>query len=197
MSDGPFKTPLSNKCWQTVADRAANGSFTTAQIREAVPAALAGEAKTLPPSFRRAVEALLDAPDGDSLIDPRESGQLEVLRREAAGSALAGIITDCIEDELRPGVALKNAVADGTAAGIEQCYEENARAIEQHAQFDQLGQPVIQLVRGRLAEAAPSAADLDAAARGLWKIGESKLARTPPKHTALEDGPDLGGDADV
>lgn len=196
MSDGPFKTPLSNKCWQTVADRAANGSFTTAQIREAVPAALAGEAKTLPPSFRRAVEALLDAPDGDSLIDPRESGQLQTLRREAAGSALAGIITDCIEDALGAGVGLKNAIADGTAAGIEQCYEENARAIEQHAQFDQLGQPVIQLVRSRLGEAAPSVADLDAAVRGLWKIGESRLPRTPPKHTALEDGPDLGSDAD-
>jgi hypothetical protein len=196
MSDGPFKTPLSNRCWQTVANRAANENFTIEQIREAVPAALAGEAKTLPPSFIRAVEALLDAPDGDSLIDPRESGQLRTLRCEAAGSALAGIITDCVEDALGPGVTLKDAIAGSTAAAFGQCYEENARAIEQHAQFDQLGQPVIQLARSRLAEAAPTAADLDAAARGLWKIGESRLARTPPKHTAIEDGPDLGGDGD-
>jgi hypothetical protein len=196
MSDGPFKTPLSNRCWQTVENRAANESFTTAQIREAVPAALAGEAKTLPSSFIRAVEALLDAPDGGSLIDPRESGQLQTLRREAAGSALAGTITDCVEDGLGPRVSLKDAIASGTAAAFGQCYEENARGIEQHAQLDQLGQAVIQLVRSRLAEAAPSAAELDAAARGLWKIGESRLARTPPKHTALEDGPDLGGDGD-
>ncbi|MGE0769473.1 MAG: hypothetical protein AB7L90_23790 [Hyphomicrobiaceae bacterium] len=196
MSDGPFKNPLAKKCWQPVADRAANESFSAEQIREAIPAAFAGEFKDLPPDFNHGVERILADTAPNRLIDLRESGELDGLRRDAAGSALATLIVDCLEDALERGLSGERAIADGTAAALEQSYEENARGIEQHAQQDQLGKAIVQQIRSRLRGAAPTQAELEATARALWKMEESSVARTPPKHADLDEGPALGGNSD-
>lgn len=196
MSDGPFKTPLSKKCWQPVADRAANESYSVEQIREAVPSALAGEFGELPDGFKRRLERIFVAGDSGRLIDPRESGEMDSLRAEAAGHSLAMLALDCVEDALGQGKQGNEALIDGTAAALEQSYGENARSIEEHAQRDHLDEPVTQSIRRRLEEASPSSSDLDAIARGLWKLAPERVPRTPPKHRALEDGPPLGGDSD-
>ena len=196
MSDGPFKTPLSKACWQPVADRAANESFSVDQLREAIPGALAVEAKELPPAFRRAIESMLSATAQATLIDPRQTGEVQAVRREAAACSLANIIIDCLEDALARDLPLDEAIIDATGAALQQSYEENARGIEQHAQLDRLAAPVVQQVRSRLAGAALSGPELAAAARSLWRIGDAPLARKPPKHSALDDGPDLSDDDD-
>ena len=109
---------------------------------------------------------------------------------------MANIIIDCLEDALARDIPLDEAIIDATGAALQQSYEENARGVEQHAQLDRLAAPVVQQVRSRLAAAALSGPELAAAARSLWRIGDALLARTPPKHSALDDGPDLSDDDD-
>jgi hypothetical protein len=196
MSDGPFKSPLGKKCWQPVADRAANESFSVREVREAVPAALAREFGELPDGFKRGLERVFLASDSGRLIDPRESGEMERLRAEAAGHSLAMLALDCIEDAMDQGKRPSEALIDGTAAALEQCYGENARSIEEHAQRDRLGEAVTQSIRRRLMEASPSSSDLDVVARGLWKLALERVPRTPPKHRDLGDGPPLAGGPD-
>jgi hypothetical protein len=106
------------------------------------------------------------------------------------------LILDCIEDAFDRGKRGSETLVDGTAAALEQCYNENARSIEEHAQRDCLGEAVTQRIRRRLEEASPSPSDLNAVARALWKLAPQRVPRTPPKHRALEDGPSLGRGSD-
>jgi len=197
MSDGPFKSPLSKKCWQPVADRAANASFSIEELREAVPAALAGEFGELPGSLKRRLERAFLADEGDRLIGTQESGEMEQLRAEAAGHASAMLTLDCIEDAIGRGLQGSEALIVGTAEAFEQSYNENARSIEEHAQRDRLDAAVTQGIRKRLEEAAPSLPELDAIARQLWKFTPERVSLTPPKHRELDEvGPPLAGAPD-
>jgi hypothetical protein len=166
------------------------------EVREAIPAAFAGEFGELPDGFKRGAKRVFLAGGNGGLIDPRESGEMERLRAEGAGHSLAMLILDCIEDAFDRGKQGSEALIDGTAAALAQCYNENARSIEEHAQRYCLGEVITQRIRRRLAEASPSPSDLDAVARGLWKLAPQRVGRTPPKHRALEDGPPLGGGSD-
>ena len=195
MSDGPFKSPLSKKCWQPVADRAANENFTLAELQEAIPSALAGEFRELPAEFKRLLERTFHDDEADRLIDPRETGELERLRREGAGFPFATIILDCIEDSMEQGQKGATARVKGTAAAFEQCYCEEARSIEEHAQRDQLDKAVSQTIRERLDQATLSGSRLEEIAGALWNPNETPLPRSTPIHKDIADGPPIeGGD---
>ncbi len=197
MSDGPFKSPLTKRCWQPVADRAVNDNFSAEEVRVVVPVALAGEFGSLPTGLKRALERVFLAGGEDGFLDPRETGELECLREEAAGHSQGMLAVDCIEDALGRGLRGSDALIDATAVLLEQCYADNARAIEEHAQRDRLEEAITQTLRQRLADCALSLSDLDALARSLWKLSDEPVARSVPKHRELDKGgPPIGGEND-
>jgi hypothetical protein len=197
MSDGPFKSPLTKRCWQPVADRAANDNFSVEEVREAVPGALAGEFAALPAGLKRALERAFLSGGESGFLDPRETGEMESLRDEAAGHSQGMLAVDCIEDALGRGLRGSEALIDGTADLLEQSYGDNARAIEEHAQRDRLEEAVTQRLRQRLADCAPSSSDLDALARRLWKLSDEHVPRSAPKHREVDEGgPPIGGEDD-
>jgi len=191
VSDGPFMSPTMKRCWQLVAERAALESFSLQELREAVRPALLAEGRGLPKDFlKRASESLRPQPEAQ-LWSPLENGGVEVLRRAADGHPLALAIADGIEDSLRlnqPGHAV---LVDAVATALRQCWDDNARALEEHAEREAVEIGIAKLVRGRLANVCPDATTLTDIARALLKLDGASSERAAPKRVELEDGPAL------
>lgn len=196
MSDGPFMSPTTKRCWQPVAERAALDSFTMAELREAVVPALAAEGRELPTKFREEARKLLCAPREGQLWTARESGEIEALHRSADGYELALSMVDWIEDALVAGRSGDQALIEAASAALSQCWTETSRSLEEHAQRQALDQAIAPRVRERLKGAAPTSEQIGHIARDLFKLDAEALARSAPKHTEIEDGPALLGTAD-
>lgn len=194
MSDGPFKSPLPKKCWRPVADRAANANYTMAEVREAIPAALSAEFRELPADFKSKLQRILRDDSAPALIQRSVIDELKSIRQDAAGHPVAGLLLDCVEDGEQSGQKGTLALIGGTAAALDQCYWENARSIEEHAQRDQLGKAVTQTIRERLDQAALPEERLQEIAASLWNLSDTKVTRTAPKREGLGDGPPIDED---
>lgn len=191
MSDGPFMSPTMKRCWQPVAERAALESFSLQELREAVRPALLAEGRGLPKDFlKRASETLHPRPEAE-LWSPLESGGVEALRRAADGHPLAIAITDGIDDALSSSQPADTVLVDAIATALHQCWDENARAIEEHAEREAVEIGIAKLVRGRLAKVCPDATALTDIARALLKLDGASSERAAPKRVELEDGPAL------
>jgi hypothetical protein len=196
MSDGPFKSPLPKKCWQPVADRAANENYTVAEVQDAIPAALSAEFRELPADFKSKLQRILRDDSAPALIERSVIAELESIRQDAAGHPVAGLLLDCVEDAEQSGEKGTRALIGGTAAALDQCYSENARSIEEHAQRDQLGKAVTRAIRERLDHAALPEERLRDIAASLWNLSDTKVARTAPRREGLGDGPPIDEDSD-
>jgi hypothetical protein len=196
MSDGPFKSPLPKRCWQPAADRAANENYTVAEVQNAIPAALSAEFRELPVEFKSKLQRILRDDSAPALIERSVIDELKSMRQDAAGNPVAGLLLDCVEDAAQSGEKGSRALIGGTAAALDQCYWENARSIEEHAQRDQLAKPVTQAIRERLDQAALPEERLQEIAASLWNLSDTKVARTAPKLDGLGDGPPIDEDSD-
>lgn len=196
MSDGPFKSCLPKRCWQSVADRAANSNYEVSEIAEAIPAALVSEFRELPSEFKTKIQRVMCDEQTPALFERRVTDELAALRKDAAGYPLAGVVLDCLEDAQQTGEKGKQALIKGTAAAFDQCYWENARSIEELAQSDQLEKAVTQAIRERLDEAALPQTRLDEIARSIWGTDDAPLPRAAPKREGIPDGPPIGEDSD-
>lgn len=190
MSDGPFMSPLPEKCWNAVLERAANTSFSIVQIKEEIIPALVEHSRAMPDLFLARVKAALAASE-DSIFKPGESGEIETLRQEARGNAFALLITECCEDHLETkGPDSESDVKVLTNALCER-WDEVRRQLEEFAQREALDQAIAPLVRERLRQASPTGEELKALAQSLLNLSAEAPARKAPKHKALEDGPAL------
>lgn len=195
MSDGPFKSPHPKKHWRTVAERAATESYTVREVREAIPVAFLSEFRDIPEDLIEKLKRILGQNESEGLRVRTIPDEIARLRRGMAHNPLATAILDGVQDALECGQVGVEALVKGTAAALDRCYAENARAIEEHAQLDRKDQVLTQLVRRRLEQAALGEAELEDIARGLVKEGEA-IADTPPKHDDLTDGPLIRDDVD-
>jgi hypothetical protein len=191
VSDGPFMSPPVKRCWQPVAERAALESFSLQELREAVRPALLAEGRGLPKDFlKRATETVHPRPEAE-LWSPLESGGVEALRRAADGHPLALAIIDSIDDALASNQPDDTVLVDAIATALRQCWDENARALEEHAQREAVEIGIAKLVRERLEKVCPDATTLTDMARALLKLEGASSDRAAPKRVDLEDGPAL------
>lgn len=122
---------------------------------------------------------------------PLESGGIDALRRAADGHPLAIAITDSIEDALSSNQPDDNVLVGAVATALRQCWDENARALEEHAQREAVEIGIARLVRERLGKICPDATTLTDIARALLKLECASSGRAAPKRVELEDGPAL------
>lgn len=195
MSDGPFKSPHPKKHWRTVAERAATESFTVTELREAIPAAFLSEFREVPADLIDKLKRILGRNEPEGLNIRMIPDEIARLRRDVAHNPNATAILDGVHDAFECGHVGVEGLVKGTAAALDRCYSENARAIEEHAQLDRKDEVLTQSVRRRLEQAALGEAELENIARALVKEGEA-IAGTPPKHDDLTDGPIIGDSDD-
>lgn len=195
MSDGPFKSPHPKKHWRAVAERAATDSYTVTELREAVPASFVSEFRELPADLIEKLKRILSKNEPEGLNVRTIPDEIARLRRDVAHNPNATAILDGVQDAFDCGHVGVEALVKGTAAALDQCYSENARAIEEHAQLDRKDEALTQSVRQRLEQAALGETELEDIARSLVKEGEA-IAGTPLKHDDLTDGPLIGDDVD-
>lgn len=196
MSDGPFKSPHPKKHWRVVAERAATDSYTVAELREAVPASFVSEFRELPADLIEKLKRILSKNEPEGLNIRTIPDEIARLRRDVAHNPNATAIVDGVQDAFDCGHVGVEALVKGTAAALDRCYSENARAIEEHAQLDRKDEVLTQSVRQRLEEAALGESELEDIARSLVKESEA-IAGKPPKHDDLTDGPLIGDDDDA
>lgn len=184
-------SPTLKRCWQPVAERAALESFSLQELSEAVRPALLAEGRGLPRDFlKRAAETLHPRPEAE-LWSPLESGGVEALRRAANGHPLALAITDVIDDILSSTQPADTVLVDAIATALRQCWDENARALEEHAQREAVEIEIAKRVRERLGKVCPDRTTLTDIARALLKLEGASSERIAPKRVELEDGPAL------
>lgn len=187
MSDGPLKSMKMRRHWRPFAERVQNPSCPLDQVCEALNYGLEKDFAEAP------VEQVKDILGGGrkqaSLFPQERVSQLEKLRHERPGSAVAKALIDCAMEAVMDGLGGEAAVKEAVKNASESYTRDYFRGVEEHCQRE--GADSADLVRDRL-QAARQACDYDALASDLTS-GEKASGKSSgiEKHSGIDEGPPL------
>ena len=188
MSDGPHRCLNMRKAWKDAAQAAASDAFSDDDVQERVLRAVRNDwAKEVPAAFMTELRRVFGAEDQGSLIPPTLGAAVE-LAGLVPGSAFVAALAECAEDAAARSLCGEAAIADITAAALEDRAERSLRHIQEIYQRESTldhARHVMDRVSEPLNKAVAQLAS---------ELGDhGRLARQAPivRATGIEEGPRL------
>jgi hypothetical protein len=174
--------------WQSVAERADNHSFGVEEIGNAILPALAGDCRDeVTPEFIDKVRGVFEEQEA-LLIKDDIRARVEALRPEAGAGIGRRLIENVVRISSAEAADLSSLVKAMVAALAERAARCN-RQVEEHYLRESSASRAAN-VRSRL-EQATASAPLDAIARQILKLDNSRPTPSVPKLGGLDEGPSI------
>jgi hypothetical protein len=185
MSDGPHKSLPMQPHWKKLAERAANPSYTSYEVDEALLPPLMREFREAPLSE---IRAILGGGNQMPLFNGNCAAQLDALRHACRGSPAGSMLIDCAIEANANGMAgdaalhyaLRNALGARAWAGCRQIEEHQYRVEPRNGAK----------VRGCLNEARMRCPYDTLASELMFDPKSNKIPRIL-KRTGIDEGPPL------
>jgi hypothetical protein len=133
MSDGPYKTLKMTVKWKILAKLAGNAAHSSAEVAEAVPAALAADWREIGQPFLRQMRAALGDDDRGMLLLEVVKQEIGRLRAQAS-NPMEALLADNAMDVLRDGHRGAAAFQEAASATLSERADRGQRQVEEHYQ---------------------------------------------------------------
>ena len=189
MSDGPLRSLSMRPAWKKLAECADKAAFSSEEVRDALPAALAEDwRKEIPDTIVRKVREILSDSQIDFFCDQRTK-ELELLRGEEPGCPLRGLFLDYAIQVTAEGHSGDKALEEAASRAIADRAARGARQIEEHYHRKATQGRAVD-VRQRI-ENGIRGSDMAITACSLVGIDKGEQPQRPAKQTGLNDGVQL------
>lgn len=186
MSDGPHRSLNMRPAWKRLAEVADNRNYTTEDVCERYPEALASDWRSeVPDSIIKGARDIV-AESQESLFGDQRPAKIEALQSDAAGFPLAGVLLDCINDALSSGLTGTDALVEGTNKALQDRAARSVRQVEEHYNRESNARRA-EHVRERF-EGAVVQTDLKGLAEKLVGPGNGISIPKAQKRKGIEDG---------
>ena len=189
MSDGPHRSLNMGRDWKRLAERADTPAFASEEVRDAFQTALEGDwRKEVPPRILQQVRTMLQNPLLPCSSDQATS-QLEVLRRETAGSALGDAFLNHAIQAVHRGLTGVDGLRETACNALMDRAMRGKRQVEEHYLRKSRPSRVARL-RDRI-ESVVTQSNILMVADRILQMKKSEKLRRPLRQTGLDEGVQL------
>jgi hypothetical protein len=192
MSDGPFACIKMRKPWRDLLEKADNHNFGADELRRDLGACLHGDwTGDVERPLLGKVRQIMDNAAQSSLFGNEGIRQLEAVRKDTAGSALAELFVDCAIQALREGHTSTEGTSEAVTNASTEWLNRSFRGVEEHCINENVERARALGVRARLNAAA--AGTVEMVVHQVLGLTPAEKVEMPSKQRGLDEGVPING----